>query len=73
MKDGETTLSDPQDICESFNKFFTNIASSLTHKMPLASDDTHAKLQEFINCRTDANTSFEIPLVNHQTIEKELN
>ncbi len=22
LKDGETTLSDPQDICESFNKFF---------------------------------------------------
>ncbi len=37
--------------------------------MPLASDDAHAKLQEFINFRTDANTSFEIPLVNHETIE----
>ncbi len=41
--------------------------------MPLASDDAHAKLQEFINCRTDAHTSFEIPLVNQETIEKELN
>ncbi len=41
--------------------------------MPLPSDDAHAKLQEFINCRTDANASFEIPLVNQETIEKELN
>ncbi len=44
LKDGETTLSDPQDICEPFNRFFTNIASSLTHNMQLASDDAQAKL-----------------------------
>ncbi len=73
LKDGETTLSDPQDICECFNKFFTNIALSLTHNMPLPSDDVHAKLQEFINCRTYANTSFEIPLITQETMEKELN
>ncbi len=73
LKDGETTLSDPQDICERFNKFFTNITSSLTHNMPFVSDDAHAKLEEFINCRTDANNFFEIPLVNQETIEKELN
>ncbi len=72
-KDEETTLSDPQDICDSFNRFFTNIASPLTHNMPVASDDAHSKLQECINCRTDASTSFEIPLVNQETIEKELN
>ncbi len=40
--------------------------------MPLTSDDTHAKLPEFINRRTDANTSFEKPLINQETIEKEL-
>ncbi len=41
--------------------------------MPHAYDDAHAKFQEFMNCRTDANTSFEIPLVNQETIEKEFN
>ncbi len=41
--------------------------------MQLTSDDAHVKLQEFINCRTDANTSFEKPSVNQETIEKELN
>ncbi len=40
--------------------------------MPLASDDDHAKLQEFINYRNDASTSFEIT-VNQDTLEKELN
>ncbi len=73
LKDGETTLSEPQDICERFNKFFTNIARSLTHNMPLASDEAHAKLHGLINCRTGASTSFEIPLVNQETIDKELN
>ncbi len=37
--------------------------------MPFASDDAHDKLQEFINCRTDANTSFEIPLLKLNGLE----
>ncbi len=63
LKNGETTLSDPQNIYKSFNKFFTNIASSLTHNLLIASDlAMDDKLQEFINCRTDASTSFDIPI-----------
>ncbi len=29
LRDGDTVLSDTQDICDSFNKFFANIAAEL--------------------------------------------
>ncbi len=64
LKDVET-LSDLQHICEGFNK-----SSSLTHDMPLPSDDAHDNLQEFMSCKTDASTIFDIPLVIQETIKK---
>ncbi len=72
LKDGDTLLSDPQDICESFNEFFTNIASSLVNDMPPASEEAHSKLQDFISTKVDPNTSFDIPSVSQEFVEKQL-
>ncbi len=33
LKVGDTTLEDPQDISESFNNFFANVASSILDNM----------------------------------------
>ena len=72
LRDGETILSDPQDICESFNTFFTNIASSLTNNMPPATDDAHTKLRHFIESQISPDTVFDIPQISVEDIQKEL-
>ncbi len=48
LKVGDSTLEDPQDICDSFNNFFANISSSILDNMENHHDSSHDNLKHFL-------------------------
>ncbi len=72
LRDGDTVLSDTQDICDSFNNLFANIATEYTNNLPTYRDGCHTVLQDFISSRLAANKQFSIILVSLNFVEKQL-
>ena len=65
-------ISDPKEICQSFNEYFANIASSVLENMQNSQPRNHTALKEFINSKVDENVSFSIPSVSVDYVLKEL-
>ncbi len=72
LRNGESVLSDTQDICDSFNKFFANIAADYTSNLPAYGDGYRTVLQDFISSRLTPNKQFTILPVSLNFVEKQL-
>ncbi len=72
LRDGDTVLSDTQDIRDSFSKFFANIAAEYTSNLPAYRDGCHIVLQDFISSRVAPNKQFTIAPVSLNFVEKQL-
>ena len=61
LKDDNIILSNPQDICDSFNEFFAQIGNSTADSLPDSRNENNDVLSDFINTHTDVNSIFDIP------------
>ena len=72
MKDGGVILSNPQDICDSFNEFFAQIGNTIAENIPDFRNETSDVLEDFINKHIDVNSTFDIPEVSTNFVKEEL-
>ncbi len=70
IKEGDKIITEPSDICEHFNSFFTSIVKKYLPQQTKSPDLT--KLQNFITSRLDKNTTFVIPQIAVVDVEKGL-
>ena len=71
LKDLDKILSDPQDIANSFNELFANIADAIN--VPEGTNGTHHALKDFVNHRTEnSTTNFDIPPIAEEFVLKEV-
>jgi hypothetical protein len=73
LKDGDVTLSNPQDICDSFNEFFAKIGNEIAASLPNSRNKTSDVLADFINKHIEVNSIFNIAKVSIDFVREELN
>ena len=70
--DGTKKLTDPQDIAEKFNDFFTSIVLKYIPQSQLNSDentlDNHTLLKNFVQTKIGPDIKFSIPLIPEDTV-----
>ena len=69
LKDGDVILSNPQDICDSFNEFFAQIGNTIADYLPDFRNETSDVL-EYLHI--NVNSTFDIPEVSTNFVKEEL-
>jgi hypothetical protein len=72
LKDGDVILSNPQDICDSFNELFAQIGNVIAASLPNSRNETNDVLADFINRHFEVDSTFNIPGVSIDFVREEL-
>lgn len=67
IKIGSKEIHDPEEIANSFNDFFINIAENIKEPTP---HSNHEKLQEYCDAKLTENASFNLPLLENGKVLK---
>ena len=70
LKINDKTIDNPSEISSEFNKFFVPVASKIKDSIAPSNFD---RLRTFCNEKLSENTSFSIPTLGHEKVEKYLN
>ena len=70
IRDGEQELTEPEIIANTFNEYFTNIASQYTSDSQDTRQQQHTQLKHFVSDKLD--TSFSIPEIKQHTVYRAL-
>ena len=69
IKINDKTIDNPSEISSEFNKFFVSVASKIKEPVVPSNFD---RLRTFCNEKLTENTSFSIPTLGHEKVEKYL-
>lgn len=69
LKINDKTVDNPSEISSEFNKFFVSVASKIKEPVVPSNFD---RLRTFCNEKLTENTSFSIPTLGHEKVEKYL-
>ena len=70
IRDGEQEITEPENIANTFNEYFTNIASQYTSDSQDTRQQQHTQLKNFVSDKLD--TPFSIPEIKQHTVYRAL-